>query len=52
MISFLLASVLSCSEATSLIESAKESNLPQEDKGELVEVIKTNTELGCWDAND
>ena len=52
MLPFLLASVLSCSEAQSLIENANKSDLPQEDKVGLVEVIKTNTEAGCWDAND
>ena len=52
MLPFLLASVLSCSQAQSLIDNANESNLPQEDKVGLVEVIQTNTEAGCWDAND
>ena len=52
MTPFLLASVLSCSEATTLIVGANKSDLPQEDKVGLVEVIKTNTEAGCWDAND
>ena len=52
MVSFLLASILSCSEAETLIGSATKSKLPQEDKVGLVEVIKTNTEAGCWDAND
>ena len=52
MLPFLLASVLSCSEAQSLIENANKSDLPQEDKVGLVEVIQTNTKAGCWDAND
>ena len=52
MLPFLLASVLSCSEAQSLIENANKSDLPQEDKVGLVEVIKTNTDAGCGDAND
>ena len=52
MIPFLLASVLSCSEAKILIDHANESNLPQEDKVGLVEVIEANTEAGCGDAND
>jgi len=52
MIPFLLASVLSCSDAETLISSAEKSKLPQEDKVGLVEVIKANTKAGCWDAND
>jgi hypothetical protein len=52
MISFLLASTLSCSDAESLVERFTTRNVPQEQKAELIEVIKTNTEAGCWDAND
>ena len=51
MIPILLASTLSCSNAEVLIEKFNTSNVPQEQKVELVEVIKTNTEAGCWDAN-
>tara|TARA_R100000664_G_C2713957_1_gene109780 strand:- start:45 stop:203 length:159 start_codon:yes stop_codon:yes gene_type:complete len=52
MIPFLLASTLSCSSAEVLIEKFDGSNVPQEQKVELIEVVKTNTEAGCWDAND
>ena len=52
MISFLLASTLSCSSAEVLIEKFNTSDVPKEQKVELVEVVKTNTEAGCWDAND
>ena len=51
MIPILLASTLSCSDAEILIETFNGSDVPQEQKVELVEVIKTNTESGCWDAN-
>ena len=52
MIPILLASTLSCSDAEILIETFNGSDVPQEQKVELVEVVKTNTEAGCWDAND
>ena len=52
MVPILLASTLSCSDAESLIEKFTTRNVPQEQKVELIEVIKTNTEAGCWDAND
>jgi len=52
MIPILLASTLSCSDAESLIEKFTTRNVPQEQKVELIEVVKTNSEAGCWDAND
>ena len=51
MTPFLLASILSCSDAEVLIEKFNGSDVPQEHKVELVEVVKTNTEAECWDAN-
>jgi len=51
MIPFLLASTLSCSDAEVLIEKFDESNVPQEQRVELVRVVKDSTEAGCWDAN-
>ena len=52
MTPFLLASILSCSEAESLLEKFNTSDVPQEQKVELVRVVKNSTEAGCWDAND
>jgi len=52
MTPFLLASVLSCSSAEVLIEKFNTSDVPQEQKVELVRVVKNSTEAGCWDAND
>ena len=49
MTPFLLATLLTCEEAQGFIEKIKPSI---EHRTELVEVIKTNTEAGCWDAND
>ena len=43
--------VLTCQGADHLIENAvTNSYLSTEDKEELTEVIKANTEPGCWDA--
>ena len=52
MIPFLLATALSCSDAESLIEKFNKRDVSQEQKNELIEVIKTNSDEGCWDAND
>ena len=52
MIPFLLASTLSCSDAESLVEKFNKRNVSQEQKVELIEVIKTNTEEVWWDSND
>ena len=52
MVPILLASTLSCSDAEILIEKFNGRNVPQEQKVELVEIVKINTEAGCWDAND
>jgi len=52
MIPFLLASTLSCSDAEVLTEKFNKSNVPQEQRVELIRVVKDSTEAGCWDAND
>ena len=53
MIPFLLATALSCSESQELVENLRKNpRQSSEMKVELVEVIKTNTVGGCWDAND
>jgi hypothetical protein len=53
MIPFLLASALTCSGAQYLIEDVqKDRYLPQEEKADIVEIIKLNSEPGCWDAHD
>jgi len=52
MIPILLASALSCPDAEDLIEKFNNRHVSEEQKVELIEVVKTNTELGCWDAND
>ena len=52
MTPFLLASIFSCSDAEILIEKFNGSDVPQEQKVELVRVVKDSTEARCWDAND
>ena len=52
MIPFLLASALSCPDAEDLIQKFNARGVSDEQKVELIEVVKTNTEPGCWDAND
>ena len=38
------------SESQKIIDNINDSRV--EDKAELIQVIKTNSEKGCWDAND
>ena len=52
MIPFLLASSLSCPDAEDLIQKFNARGVSDEQKVELIEVVKANTEPGCWDAND
>jgi hypothetical protein len=51
MIPFLLATSLSCEDATDLIKRIKKHADGQAEI-EMIEVIKSETEPGCWDAND
>ena len=51
MIPFLLASALTCSGAQYLIDDVqKDKYLPPEEKADVIEIIKMNSEKGCWDA--
>ena len=50
MIDLLLASALSCSDSQHLIESLNKSRM--EEKADLIEVIKTNTEPGCYEGSE
>ena len=53
MTSFLLIAALTCSGSQYLIEDVqKDKYLPQEEKADVIEIIKLNSEEGCWDAND
>ena len=50
MIDLLLASALSCSDSQDLIENLNKSRM--EEKADLIEVIKTNTEPGCYEGSE
>ena len=51
MTPFLLIAALSCSGSQYLIEDVqKDKYLPQEEKADVIEIIKLNSEEGCWDA--
>ena len=52
MIELLLATALSCSESKELVENIMESGESTLDKHELIEVIKTNTETGCYEGSE
>ena len=52
MIELLLATVLSCSESKELVEGIMESAESVLQKHELIEVIKTNTEEGCYEGSE
>ncbi len=52
MIEFLLASALSCEGSQELIEKVMKSQDAIIDKHELIEVIKLNTETGCYEGSE
>ena len=52
MIDLFLAASLSCSESQEVIESIKGSRESDVDKQELIEIIKTNTEKGCYEGSE
>ena len=52
MIEFLLATALDCEGSQKLVEKVMKSQEPVLDKYELIEVIKTNTEPGCYEGSE
>ena len=52
MIDLILDTALSCSESKELVENIMESGESTLDKHELIEVIKTNTETGCYEGSE
>ncbi len=53
MFLFLFASVLSCSEAFSIMESVGTApGLSKADRTELIMVIKSTTKVGCFETQD
>tara|TARA_B100000287_G_scaffold69722_1_gene61241 strand:- start:352 stop:528 length:177 start_codon:yes stop_codon:yes gene_type:complete len=52
MIEFLLASALDCEGSQELVEKIMKSQQSTIDKHELIEVIKANTEPGCYEGSE
>ena len=52
MISFLLATALNCEDSQKLVEKIMQSKQSVVDKHELIEVLKINTELGCYEGSE
>ena len=52
MIEFLLATALDCEGSQKLVEKVMRSQEPLINKHELIEVIKVNTELGCYEGSE
>ena len=52
MIEFLLASALDCEGSQELVEKIMKSQQSTIGKHELIEVIKTNTEPGCYEGSE
>ena len=52
MIEFLLATALECEGSRDLIERVMKSQDSMVDKHELIEVIKLNTEEGCYEGSE
>ena len=52
MIDLILATALSCSESKEVVQNIMESGDSVLEKHELIEVIKTNTEPGCYEGSE
>tara|TARA_Y100000361_G_scaffold107519_1_gene97343 strand:+ start:24 stop:191 length:168 start_codon:yes stop_codon:yes gene_type:complete len=52
MIEILLATALECEGSQELIEKVMGSQEPLINKHELIEVIKVNTEPGCYEGSE
>ena len=52
MIGILLATALDCEGSQELVEKIMKSQQSTIDKHELIEVIKTNTETGCYEGSE
>ena len=52
MIELLLATALTCHESQEVIDSLRQYQTLDEYKKDLIEVIKTNTEPGCYEGSE
>ena len=51
MIELLLATALNCHESQEVVDSLRQYQTLSEYREELIEVIKTNTEPGCYEGS-
>tara|TARA_B100000287_G_scaffold183838_1_gene173872 strand:- start:600 stop:755 length:156 start_codon:yes stop_codon:yes gene_type:complete len=51
MLPVLIATSLTCSEATELIDKMRTYRVEEETRSEMIQIVKEETP-GCWDAND
>jgi len=49
MISFLIATSLTCTEAHTLVDKMRSYKVEDETKAEMISIVKEETD-GCWDA--
>ena len=52
MIDLILATALSCSESKEVVQNIMESGDSVLEKHELIEVIRLNTEPGCYEGSE
>ena len=52
MIDLILATALNCSESKEIVQNIVESGQTDVDKHELIEVIKVNTQSGCYEGSE
>ena len=52
MIPILIATALSCEDATSLISKMQTYRTTEEHRTEMIQIVKDSVSEDCWDAND
>ena len=52
MFELLLVATLDCEGSQELVEKIMKSQVPTIEKHELIEVIKTNTQPGCYEGSE
>ena len=52
MLPVLIATSLTCSEATELIDKMRTYRVEEETRTEMIQIVKDEAPKKCWDAND
>ena len=52
MMELLIAAAFACEDSKEVVESIMKSQVPTIEKHELIEVIKTNTQPGCYEGSE